>query len=72
MTCDLGYGYMGGCGVSQVVHVKMVTPRGTLEKNCMVPRVSSGPDLHHFIMGSEGTPHHNSITPFVGVSTKVK
>jgi len=40
--------------VSQVVHVKMVTARGTLEKNCMVPRISSGPDLHHFVMGSEG------------------
>lgn len=38
-----------------VVHIKMVTPRGTLEKNCLVPRMSSGPDLHHMIMGSEGT-----------------
>jgi len=33
----------------------MVTARGTLEKNCLVPRISSGPDLHHFVMGSEGT-----------------
>ena len=32
----------------------MVTARGTLEKNCLVPRMSSGPDLHHFVMGSEG------------------
>jgi len=38
----------------QVVHIKMVTARGTLEKNCLVPRISSGPDLHHFVMGSEG------------------
>ena len=37
-----------------VVHIKCVTPRGTVEKNCQVPRISSGPDLHHFIMGSEG------------------
>jgi len=32
----------------------MVTARGTMEKNCLVPRISSGPDLHHFVMGSEG------------------
>jgi alkyldihydroxyacetonephosphate synthase len=38
-----------------IVHVKVVTPRGTLEKNCLVPRISAGPDLHHFILGSEGT-----------------
>jgi len=38
-----------------LVHVKVVTPCGTLEKNCMVPRISSGPDLHHVVMGSEGT-----------------
>uniref|UniRef100_H2Y724 Alkylglycerone-phosphate synthase n=1 Tax=Ciona savignyi TaxID=51511 RepID=H2Y724_CIOSA len=38
-----------------LVHVKMVTPRGVLEKNCMVPRMSAGPDLHQFIIGSEGT-----------------
>uniref|UniRef100_F6RKU1 Alkylglycerone-phosphate synthase n=1 Tax=Ciona intestinalis TaxID=7719 RepID=F6RKU1_CIOIN len=38
-----------------LVHVKMVTPRGVLEKNCMVPRMSAGPDLHQFILGSEGT-----------------
>ena len=39
----------------QVVHVRTVTPRGVIEKNCLVPRISAGPDLHHFIMGSEGT-----------------
>ena len=33
----------------------MVTPRGVVEKSCQVPRMSSGPDIHHFIMGSEGT-----------------
>ncbi|XP_072021273.1 alkyldihydroxyacetonephosphate synthase, peroxisomal-like [Amphiura filiformis] len=45
-----------------LVHVKMVTPKGVLEKNCHVPRMSTGPDLHHFIMGSEGT---------IGVITEV-
>ncbi|XP_071442251.1 alkyldihydroxyacetonephosphate synthase, peroxisomal-like [Hetaerina americana] len=38
-----------------LVHVKMVTPKGVLQKECRAPRVSSGPDLHHVIMGSEGT-----------------
>ncbi|CAH1773004.1 unnamed protein product, partial [Owenia fusiformis] len=38
-----------------VVHVKMVTPKGVVEKGCQVPRMSCGPDIHHFIMGSEGT-----------------
>ena len=38
-----------------VVHVKMVTPQGVMEKSCQVPRMSSGLDIHHFIMGSEGT-----------------
>ncbi|XP_076806546.1 alkyldihydroxyacetonephosphate synthase, peroxisomal-like [Clavelina lepadiformis] len=38
-----------------LVHVRMVTPRGVLEKNCMVPRMSAGPELHQFIIGSEGT-----------------
>ncbi|KAK0067379.1 alkyldihydroxyacetonephosphate synthase peroxisomal [Biomphalaria pfeifferi] len=38
-----------------LVHVKMVTPRGVMEKNCQVPRMSCGPDIHHFILGSEGT-----------------
>lgn len=39
----------------QVVHIKMVTPRGVIEKGCLGPRMSTGPDVHHFIMGSEGT-----------------
>ncbi|KAA8588120.1 hypothetical protein FQN60_001314 [Etheostoma spectabile] len=38
-----------------VVHVKMVTPQGVIEKGCQCPRMSTGPDIHHFIMGSEGT-----------------
>jgi len=38
-----------------VVHFKVVTPQGVIEKDCMVPRVSTGPDVHHFILGSEGT-----------------
>lgn len=38
-----------------LVHVKFVTAKGTMEKNCMVPRMSTGPDIHHVIMGSEGT-----------------
>ncbi len=38
-----------------LVHVKMVTTKGTVERNCQVPRISSGPDIHHFILGSEGT-----------------
>lgn len=38
-----------------LVHVKMVTPRGTVEKHCKVPRISAGPDIHHFVLGSEGS-----------------
>lgn len=37
-----------------MVHVNMVTPRGVIHKQCQVPRISSGPDLHHVILGSEG------------------
>ena len=25
-----------------------------MEKSCQVPRMSCGPDIHHFILGSEG------------------
>merc|ERR1712076_169178 len=35
-----------------VVHFKVVTPQGVIEKDCMVPRVSTGPDVHHYILGS--------------------
>ena len=38
-----------------LVHVRFVTPQGTMEKSCMVPRMSTGPDIHHVIMGSEGS-----------------
>ncbi|XP_056292131.1 alkyldihydroxyacetonephosphate synthase, peroxisomal isoform X1 [Pseudoliparis swirei] len=38
-----------------VIRVKMVTPQGVIEKSCLGPRISTGPDIHHFIMGSEGT-----------------
>ncbi|MBN3278751.1 ADAS protein, partial [Polyodon spathula] len=38
-----------------VVHIRMVTPRGVIEKSCQGPRMSTGPDIYHFIMGSEGT-----------------
>ena len=38
-----------------LVHVRFVTCKGTMEKSCMVPRMSTGPDIHHVIMGSEGT-----------------
>ncbi|XP_048779948.2 alkyldihydroxyacetonephosphate synthase, peroxisomal-like [Ostrea edulis] len=38
-----------------VLHIKFVTPQGVMEKSCQVPRLSSGLDIHHFILGSEGT-----------------
>ncbi|PNF23665.1 Alkyldihydroxyacetonephosphate synthase [Cryptotermes secundus] len=38
-----------------LVHVRMVTPSGVLEKSCQVPRMSCGPDFNHVILGSEGT-----------------
>ncbi|XP_030642242.1 alkyldihydroxyacetonephosphate synthase, peroxisomal [Chanos chanos] len=38
-----------------VVHIRMVSPRGVIEKGCQGPRMSTGPDIHHFILGSEGT-----------------
>ncbi|XP_030373520.1 alkyldihydroxyacetonephosphate synthase [Scaptodrosophila lebanonensis] len=38
-----------------VVRVRMVTPTGTLERECSAPRVSVGPDFNHVILGSEGT-----------------
>ncbi|CAF0750522.1 unnamed protein product [Didymodactylos carnosus] len=37
-----------------LVHVKIVTPKGTMEKSCLGPRQSTGLDIHHFILGSEG------------------
>eukprot|EP00698_Gefionella_okellyi_P004652 TRINITY_DN14258_c0_g1_i1.p1 TRINITY_DN14258_c0_g1~~TRINITY_DN14258_c0_g1_i1.p1 ORF type:complete len:595 (+),score=151.84 TRINITY_DN14258_c0_g1_i1:29-1786(+) len=38
-----------------LVSVRIVTPIGTFEKGCTVPRMSSGPDIHHIVLGSEGT-----------------
>lgn len=38
-----------------VVRAKMVTCKGTLEKNMCAPRVSCGPDFEQIILGSEGT-----------------
>jgi alkyldihydroxyacetonephosphate synthase len=37
-----------------MVSVRMVTPIGTIEKACQVPRMSAGPDIHHVVLGSEG------------------
>ncbi|KAG6448969.1 hypothetical protein O3G_MSEX005815 [Manduca sexta] len=37
-----------------VVQTKVVTPRGVIEKNCRVPRISCGPEWEHVVMGSEG------------------
>uniref|UniRef100_A0A915JXK6 Alkylglycerone-phosphate synthase n=1 Tax=Romanomermis culicivorax TaxID=13658 RepID=A0A915JXK6_ROMCU len=38
-----------------LVHVTFVTSKGVIQKSCMAPRISSGPDIHHMIIGSEGT-----------------
>ncbi|XP_050422434.1 alkyldihydroxyacetonephosphate synthase-like [Adelges cooleyi] len=38
-----------------VIDAKMVTPKGVLEKNSKVPRMSCGPDFQQIIFGSEGT-----------------
>ncbi|RCN25246.1 FAD binding domain protein, partial [Ancylostoma caninum] len=38
-----------------LVHVNFATAKGMIQKQCQVPRISSGPDLHHVILGSEGT-----------------
>ncbi|XP_049801936.1 alkyldihydroxyacetonephosphate synthase isoform X2 [Schistocerca nitens] len=38
-----------------LVHVKLVTSRGVLEKSGQVPRMSCGPDFNHVVLGSEGT-----------------
>eukprot|EP00051_Salpingoeca_urceolata_P007868 m.101232 g.101232 ORF g.101232 m.101232 type:complete len:756 (-) comp15448_c0_seq3:111-2378(-) len=37
-----------------VVRIRFVTPTGTIEKSCQAPRISAGPDIHQFILGSEG------------------
>ena len=33
----------------------LVTPSGTLQRGCMVPRISAGPDVPGLALGSEGT-----------------
>ncbi|XP_059472102.1 alkyldihydroxyacetonephosphate synthase-like [Neocloeon triangulifer] len=38
-----------------VVHIRFVTPSGVIEKQSIGPRISSGPDFNHIILGSEGT-----------------
>lgn len=38
-----------------IIGVKFVTPTGTFERSCLVPRISVGPELHEIVMGSEGT-----------------
>ena len=38
-----------------IVSMKVVTSVGTLEKSCQVPRISTGPDVHEMILGSEGS-----------------
>jgi alkyldihydroxyacetonephosphate synthase len=40
-----------------VVHIRFVTPSGTIEKQSLGPRISSGPDFNHIILGSEGNRH---------------
>lgn len=35
--------------------MKMVTTKGVLERDCLAPRVSCGPDFNQIILGSEGT-----------------
>ncbi|CAD5219211.1 unnamed protein product [Bursaphelenchus xylophilus] len=37
-----------------IVHVNLVTTKGLIRKQCQVPRISAGPDLHQLILGSEG------------------
>ncbi|PIC41188.1 hypothetical protein B9Z55_008695 [Caenorhabditis nigoni] len=38
-----------------IVHLNFVCPKGIIQKQCQVPRMSSGPDIHQVILGSEGT-----------------
>lgn len=37
-----------------IVGIKIATPIGTVQKNQQAPRISSGPDIHEFILGHEG------------------
>lgn len=38
-----------------LVKVRMVTSKGVLERDCLAPRLSCGPDFNQIILGSEGT-----------------
>lgn len=38
-----------------VVQVRMVTTKGVLERDCLAPRISCGPDFNQIVIGSEGT-----------------
>ena len=37
-----------------ILNVKVVTPIGTFSKTTDYPRISSGPDINEFVLGSEG------------------
>lgn len=37
-----------------VIGIKIATPIGTVQKVQQAPRISSGPDIHEFILGHEG------------------
>ena len=37
-----------------LVGIKIATPIGTIQKSQNAPRISSGPDIHEFILGHEG------------------
>ena len=38
-----------------MIHAKMVTAKGIIERSSFAPRISCGPDIQHLILGSEGT-----------------
>lgn len=38
-----------------LVKVRMVTSKGVLERDCLAPRLSCGPDFNQIVLGSEGT-----------------
>lgn len=37
-----------------IIGIKVATPIGTVQKVQQAPRISSGPDIHEFILGHEG------------------
>ena len=38
-----------------MVHLNFVSTKGTIQRQCQVPRISAGPDILQVILGSEGT-----------------